>query len=138
MVTTKKLLGGFYGFQVLFPVGANNRIQGTEIDADPGAGLTDSIVSPLSLGWHFTRADAIAGYTVFVPTGRYRAGARDNTGLGMWGHELAVGTQVAASSWFRAIHAIRRKPEPGFVVNLRTELEVDLHRWSEDDSDCGN
>jgi hypothetical protein len=40
IVTTKKLLGGFYGFQVLFPVGANNRIQGTEIDANPGAGLT--------------------------------------------------------------------------------------------------
>jgi hypothetical protein len=31
-VTTKRLLGGFYGFQVIFPVGANNRIQGTEID----------------------------------------------------------------------------------------------------------
>jgi hypothetical protein len=27
-ITTKKLLGGFYGFQVIFPAGANNRIQG--------------------------------------------------------------------------------------------------------------
>jgi hypothetical protein len=48
-VTTKKILGGHYGFQVLFPVGANNRIQGTEIDANPGGGLTDSVVQPLSL-----------------------------------------------------------------------------------------
>lgn len=93
-VTTKKLLGGNYAFQVLFPVGANNRIQGTEIDADPGAGLTDSVVQPISLGWHFKRADAIAGYSIFVPTGRYTDGAANNTGLGMWGHELSVGTTV--------------------------------------------
>ena len=84
----KKLFGGFYGFQVLFPVGANNRIQGTEIDANPGAGLTDSVIAPISLGWHFKRADATAGYTIFVPTGRYTDGASDNTGFGMWGHEL--------------------------------------------------
>jgi hypothetical protein len=94
VVTQRKLFGGFYGFQVVFPVGANNRLQGTEIDANPGAGLTDSVIAPISLGWHFRRADATAGYTMFVPTGRYADGANDNTGLGMWGHELAVGTTV--------------------------------------------
>ena len=94
VVTKKKLLGGTYGFQVLFPVGANNRIQGTEIGANPGAGLTDSVISPLTLGWHFKRADATAGYTLFVPTGRYSDGASNNTGLGMWGNEFAVGTTV--------------------------------------------
>ena len=55
-VTTKKILGAFYGFSVLFPVGANNRIQGTEIDANPGAGFTDSAFTPISLGWHRSRA----------------------------------------------------------------------------------
>lgn len=94
VVTKTKLFGGFYGFQVLFPVGANNRIQGTEIDANPGAGLSDSVITPISLGWHTTRADATAGYTIFVPTGRYTDGANNNTGLGMWGQELAVGTTV--------------------------------------------
>jgi hypothetical protein len=94
VVTTKKFLGGNYGFQVLFPAGANNRIQGTEIDANPGAGLTDSVIAPISLGWHFKKADAIVGYNIFVPTGRYTAGATDNTGFGMWGHELAFGTTV--------------------------------------------
>jgi hypothetical protein len=92
VVTTKKLLGGFYGFQVVFPAGANNRIQGTEIDANPGAGLTDSVITPLSLGWHLKRADATAGYTIFAPTGRYSDGANNNTGLGMWGQEFSVGT----------------------------------------------
>ena len=68
----------------IFPVGANNRIRGTEIDFNPGAGLTDSVVSPITLGWHFPRADAITSDTIFVPTGRYTDGATDNTGFGMW------------------------------------------------------
>jgi hypothetical protein len=93
-VTTKKLFGGTYAFQVLFPVGANNRIQGTEIEANPGAGLTDSVIQPLNLGWHTKRADAIASYSLYVPTGRYEGGASNNTGLGMWGHELGFGTTV--------------------------------------------
>src|SRR5262245_50030164 len=38
VVTSKKLLGGFYGYQILAPVGVNNRLQGTEIDANPGGG----------------------------------------------------------------------------------------------------
>ncbi len=94
VVTKKKLFGGFYGFQVVFPVGANNRIQGTEIDANPGAGLSDSMITPISIGWHVKHADATVGYTIFAPTGRYADGADNNTGLGMWGHELSVGTTV--------------------------------------------
>ena len=94
VVTTKKFLGGFYGYQVLFPAFANNRIQGTEIDANPGGGLTDSAFVPISLGWHFKRADAIASYGIFAPTGRYTDGASDNTGFGMWGQELSFGTTV--------------------------------------------
>jgi hypothetical protein len=93
-VTAKKILGGFYSYQILFPAIVNNRIQGTEIDANPGAGLTDSSVTPINLGWHFKRADAVAAYNIFVPTGRYTDGASDNTGLGMWGHEVALGTTV--------------------------------------------
>jgi hypothetical protein len=93
-VTTKKLLGGYYGFQVFFPVGANNRIQGTEIDQNPGAGLTDSVIQPISLGWHLKRADALVNYSIFAPTGRYTDGAANNTGLGMWGNEIGVGTTV--------------------------------------------
>jgi hypothetical protein len=94
VVTTKTLLGGRYGFQVLMPVWINNRIQGTEIDANPGGGLTDSAIVPISLGWNFKRADALAMYTVYLPTGRYTDGANDNTGFGMWGQEVGFGTTV--------------------------------------------
>jgi hypothetical protein len=61
---------------------------------NPGGGLTDSVIAPINLGWHFKRADAVAGYTMFVPTGRYSDGATDNTGFGMWGHEFSFGTTV--------------------------------------------
>jgi hypothetical protein len=94
IVTTKKILGGNYGFQVLFPVWIDNRIQGTEIDSNPGGGMTDSGIIPISLGWNRKRADAIATYTIYMPTGRYADGASDNTGMGMWGHELMFGTTV--------------------------------------------
>jgi len=93
VVMPKTILGGHFGFSAILP-GANNRIQGTEIDQNPGAGLTDMAIEPLSLGWHFKQADAIVGYSIFAPTGRYTDGAQNNTGLGMWGQEIAVGTTV--------------------------------------------
>jgi hypothetical protein len=89
-VTTKEVLGGHYGFSVLL-AGANNRIQGTEIDSNPGAGITDSVVNPLTIGWHFKRGDAQVQYNIFVPTGRYTDGASNNTGFGMWGQEVMAG-----------------------------------------------
>ena len=94
VVTTKKLFGATYGYQFLFPVVINNRIQGTEIDSNPGAGMTDSALVPISLGWHAKRTDSMASYTIYMPTGRYAAGASDNAGFGMWGHELAGGATV--------------------------------------------
>jgi hypothetical protein len=103
-VTTKKLAGANYGVLVVLPF-ANNRIQGTEIDENPGGGLTDMYVQPLNLGWHFKRADVTAGYGIFFPVGRYEDGADDNTGLGMWGHELFAGTTVfldEAKTWHAA------------------------------------
>jgi hypothetical protein len=93
-VSTKRILGGFYNFQLLMPAGIDNRLQGTEIDQSTGFGITDSAIVPIGLGWHFKRADAIANYAIFIPTGRYEDGASDNTGFGMWGHEILFGTTV--------------------------------------------
>jgi hypothetical protein len=124
-VTNKKILGGFYGFAVLFPVGANNRIQGTEIDANPGAGFTDSGFTPISLGWHRSRADFITAFNMFVPTGKYADGANDNTGLGMWGFEPVVGTTVYLDGGRRSHAAI--------------ELSFDMQSKKEDsDTRVGN
>ena len=103
VVTTKKVLGGNYGFLVVLP-GANNRVQGAEdFDANPGAGLTDMYVQPISLGWTTPRADFTAAYGLFLPTGRYEDGANDNTGLGMVGQEILFGTTIYLNTQ-RSLH----------------------------------
>ena len=89
-VTSKKLFGAFYGYQVLV-AGVNNRLQGTEIDFNPGGGLTDTVLVPAALGWHGPRYDAMTQFTMYLPTGRYEDGATDNLGFGMWGFEPAAG-----------------------------------------------
>lgn len=93
VVTPKRILGANYGFLVVFPF-ANARIELPVLDQDPEAGFSDLYVQPINLGWHARRLDVLTGYGFFAPTGRYEAGAKDNTGLGMWGHELFLGSTV--------------------------------------------
>jgi hypothetical protein len=82
-VTKKKILGATYGFAVAVPI-LNTELALPSLDVGAQTwGLADTYFKPLELGWHFKHADAIAGYAFFAPTGRYTAGANDNTGLGM-------------------------------------------------------
>jgi hypothetical protein len=104
VVTPKTLLGGRYGFMAVLP-GANNRVQGSaDFDSNPGAGLTDMYVQPISLGWTKPRADVIAAYGLYIPTGRYEDGADNNTGLGQWAQEMLLGTTVYLTET-RTVHA---------------------------------
>jgi hypothetical protein len=93
VVTRKKLFAANYGFAVVLPF-ANTRLELPRLDQDPGAGISDMYVQPFNLGWHTQRADVLTGYGLFVPTGRYAAGAKNNTGLGMWAHEVFAGATV--------------------------------------------
>ena len=93
VVTTKKLLGANYGFAAVLPF-TNLRLELPRFGDDAGAGVSDLYIQPFNLGWHAGRADVLAGYGFFAPTGHYSAGADDNTGLGMWGHEVFAGTTV--------------------------------------------
>jgi hypothetical protein len=93
VVLPKTILGANYGFMVVVPF-ANARIELPRLDDNPGPGLSDLYVQPINLGWHTSRVDVLTGYGMFVPTGRYTAGADDNTGLGMWGHEVFLGSTV--------------------------------------------
>jgi hypothetical protein len=94
VVMTRRVLGANYGFLVVLPW-ANNRVQGAEdFDSNPGTGLTDMYIQPISLGWHRPRADFTAAYGLYLPTGRYEDGAENNTGLGMWAQEILLGTTV--------------------------------------------
>jgi hypothetical protein len=88
-VTPYKFAGANIGGAFVLPF-VRNRIELGLADIDTGADLTDSVLTPLSLGWRGAGRDVLASYSVYMPTGRYEAGGRANTGLGMVGHEVAV------------------------------------------------
>jgi hypothetical protein len=93
LTTNYKLFGANVGGTVAFPW-VQNRLQFNSIDVNSGFAYTDMIVTPVSLGWNLKRADFTAAYNIYIPTGRFSSGATDNTGLGMWGNEISVGTTV--------------------------------------------
>ena len=94
VVTPKKLLGANYGFMAAVPFSAKMPERTFSEDVGGDWGLSDLYVVPLYLGWHTPRADFVAGYGFYAPTGQYEAGANDNVGLGMWSQEIQGGTTV--------------------------------------------
>jgi hypothetical protein len=104
VVTKKKFLGANYGFMVIPAAVANSSLDAPRFGQNPGAGFGDTYFQPVNLGWKFGRADVIAGFAIYAPTGRYTANNAngDNTGLGMWGFEPSIGTTVhlnEAKTW---------------------------------------
>ena len=94
VVTSKKILGANYGLMVAPPFSTIRPERAALESVEPDWGFNDTYVVPLHLGWHTPRADFVAGYGFFAPTGKYEAGASDNVGLGMWSHEIQGGTTV--------------------------------------------
>jgi hypothetical protein len=43
------------------------------------------------MGWHLKRADIMAAYAFFAPTGKFTAGATNNTGTGHWTNAPTAG-----------------------------------------------
>ncbi len=102
-VTEKKIFGANYGLMV-FPAFTDNKLEVPvlSVDQEQSFGLTDLYIQPLNLGWHRERADFIAGFGLYAPTGRYDVAANDNRGLGMWSFEFFGGTTLffdEAKSW---------------------------------------
>jgi hypothetical protein len=87
VTTEKKILGATYGFQVL-PIFIDNRLTLPRSDAEKGNGLGwgDMYIQPVNLGWRKSKADFLAAYGIWAPTG-----TKGRT-LNLWGHELAGGT----------------------------------------------
>ena len=108
-VTEKKLFGANYGVMA-FPAFTDNKLEVPilSVDQEQDLGLTDLYIQPLNLGWHTERADFIAGFGLYAPTGRYDVAADDNRGLGMWSFEFLGGTTLyfdEAKSWHFAATA---------------------------------
>jgi hypothetical protein len=89
-VTTKaRLAGATYGFQIV-PLVMNNRVELAELGRGGGNsyGFGDLYIQPINLGWRAKRADFLAAYGFYAPTG---AGDRS---LDMWAHEVVGGATV--------------------------------------------
>jgi hypothetical protein len=91
LVTNYKFLGANVGFQAAVPW-IKNKIQLNSLDAKSSFAFSDMFVSPIVLGWNTKRADFIAGYNLYLPTGSFSASGSGNTGLGMYGNEFFVGS----------------------------------------------
>jgi hypothetical protein len=106
-VSKKKFLGGNYSATVVLPL-LNVAIDTPQSTEKSGLGFSDIYVQPIQLGWHQKRFDALAGYGLYLPTGRFTAGASNNHGLGMWSHELSAGTTLyldEKKQWHTATNA---------------------------------
>jgi hypothetical protein len=90
-VSDFKILGGNYGAMAVVPF-ANILIDFPRLDhsGSTGIALSQIFVSPVNIGWHFPQFDLTFSYGFYAPTGRYTAGASNNTSLGMWCHELSL------------------------------------------------
>lgn len=88
-VSDVKILGGNFGGNLGLGW-IKNRIQLNSLDVSSGFAFTD-MFGGLNLGWHLERADVLASYNIYIPTGKFEPGANDNTGLGIWANEPAPG-----------------------------------------------
>src|SRR5260370_4605017 len=79
-VAKKKILGASYAMAALLPF-SNSSISSPTLGAIAGGGgFADSFYQPLTLGWHFKRADIQVAYGFFAPTRQVTAGAAHNPG----------------------------------------------------------
>jgi hypothetical protein len=104
-VTPLTVAGANVGGTVVLPW-IRDRIEGNVLDIDSGLGYTDMIVTPVALGWHLGRTDLLASYSLYLPTGKYERGGRDNSGLGMLGQEVSFGTTIFGPTrhWHGAVN----------------------------------
>jgi len=93
-VTNAKLFGGHLGGQILPVAFMKARIEGPSLDVPGSFNFSDIYVQPIQLGWETARADFVAGWGIFMPTGKWELGGDDNGGLGMWSNDFQAGTTV--------------------------------------------
>lgn len=95
MYTTKKTFLGAHFVSMWDLVFANASITAPLFEQAGikagGEGITDMYFQPVTLGWHWDRADIMVGYGFIAPTGRYEPGSTTNIGSGYWGNMPSVG-----------------------------------------------
>lgn len=107
-ITDFKILGANYGCDVLVPfLYKNVKVGG---DRDDTFNLGDIFIEPVTLSWHWQRADAGIGYGIWAPTGNVDQGSlTGGTGQDTWTHMFTAGGTVyfdAEKTW--ALSALAR------------------------------
>jgi hypothetical protein len=100
-VSPYKIFGANYGIMTTLQM-SENSVEFASKEFDNKFGFGDLYLQPINLGWHFERFDVTASYGIYFPTGKYELGASDNSGMGMWSHELGAGATGyfdAAKNW---------------------------------------
>jgi hypothetical protein len=90
-VSKKKILGGNYGLVAGLPITNSSLSLAGLKPIGGGGGFADSFYQPATMGWHLKRGDIMVAYAFFAPTGRFTAGASNNTGSGHWTNAPTVG-----------------------------------------------
>src|SRR5262249_8747786 len=95
-VPQRTMLGAHLEFSIGFSTTTDSFVLRDPLLGGPGlsgggAGLTNTNVEPFNLAWQFDRLDVQTGYSFYAPTGRYTAGATDNTSSGFWTHSWQSG-----------------------------------------------
>ena len=106
-IAKKKILGGNFSATVVLPL-LNVAIDTPQSDSGSGIGYSDTYVQPIQLGWHKKRYDALAGFGIYMPTGKFTPGGSNNHGLGMWSYEFSAGATVyfdEKKQWHAATNA---------------------------------
>jgi hypothetical protein len=94
-VSKTKVLGANVGAMAVLPfANASLEAPAFQLDRPIDTGIADMLLRPIDLGWHSEHADVVAGFQVYIPTGRYTPGGSDNLGKGMWTYEPFVGATV--------------------------------------------
>lgn len=93
LVSNYKILGANWGAALLIPF-ASNKIDGNLVYSKSSIAFSDIYVQPVQLGWHVKQADFVAGYALYIPTGKYSVGGSDNSGLGQLVNEFSGGGTV--------------------------------------------
>ncbi len=89
-----QILGGDYFPAVIIPF-ANVALR-PEPGSEKDFQLGDLILQPLALGWHEGTMHYQFVYNIWLPTGRFNAGASNNVGKGLYSHLL-----TAAATWLQ-------------------------------------
>ena len=94
-VSRVKVLGANYGAFVVPPwVNGSLEAPAFDLSETSSTSFSDTLIRPIDLGWHLTKADVTAGFQFYAPTGTYELGGTGNTGKGMWTYEPYFGTTV--------------------------------------------